>query len=291
MLASKEDVFNFVHLASAEDSQVLHSLLKRYHSQKTKSPFRFGPIVMRYYYSNGQPVEALKAFCDPDLDGLFEDLSSLKLLMSLLYEHNMHSEIKDVFEVVKSKKSGNPVFVKTLSNIVLASCYKQNTPESYKLATEIGRQDKEHVTRRGVEIAAAVALKQRDPGLALELLTAIDFSNNLLTRNLKILAYSSMDRPEEALRIIKRDLFRDIPTNVVPEAMKAMKEAVYRIKDDNQKDFVVPELKNLEADLREKGFLVEKSLDTHLLEPISGVKKRQILEESSESGHSDEMNG
>ena len=45
--------------------------------------------------------------------------------MSLLYEHNMHSEIKDVFEVVKSKKSGNPVFVKTLSNIVLASCYKQ----------------------------------------------------------------------------------------------------------------------------------------------------------------------
>jgi len=64
--------------------------------------------------------------------------------------------------------------------------FYKNTPESYKLATEIGRQDKEHVTRRGVEIAAAVALKQRDPGLALELLTAIDFSNNLLTRNLKV---------------------------------------------------------------------------------------------------------
>jgi len=206
-----EDLKHMVHLIgdTPEDLKLIHAMMKRFNSQNRHlrfGNFIFGPVVMRMYHHLNQPKLALEAFTDPELDGFFEQLASYQVLCDLLYRNGNYDDIIKVFDIVKSKQVQGQRFPRNITILVFAACYKLNTIQSYEYALELLNQMKEFGTepvRRSTAFAAALALNQNAPQVALEILTNSRTSNYVTIRNLKAWALAELNRPDDCLPILR----------------------------------------------------------------------------------------
>ncbi|KAK2708553.1 pentatricopeptide repeat-containing protein 2, mitochondrial-like [Artemia franciscana] len=292
-----EDIKTLLHVADESDSETIHNLLKRYNTQKSKTEFILGPIVMRYFYVVNQPVEALKAFCDPALDGMFDYISSVKILVSLLYKHNMFEELFAVYDVIKAKNFKETDLFLNIGTVILAACYKKNTPESYKMALDLVNKNEDmlisndHIasSRQRVTLIASIALRQNDPNTALDFLTRMDERTGILPRNLKVIAYSYLDRPEDALSTIRRPLVRDQLVKFMPEAIEALKQSLDRVKEENQKEILTTEFNSVEKELQEKNLMVDKDIEYYLERPVVRTTPRSQEQRNRKSSKKQEV--
>jgi len=86
--------------------------------------FVFGPVIMRMYYHLGRPLEALAAFKDEELAGIFDQLITYQLLLDLLFVNEHYQEVLEVFEIVKSKQLQPNRYPKNVVVLFYAACYK-----------------------------------------------------------------------------------------------------------------------------------------------------------------------
>lgn len=65
--------------------------------------------------------------------------------------------------------------------------------------------------RRSITYAAALALNQSDPQLAIDLLSSSKQQNYVTVRNLKALAFAHLGRFDDVLSILRASLQYDVP--------------------------------------------------------------------------------
>jgi len=127
-----EDLKSMLHLAQKkpEDIELLVKMLTKFNDQTKEmrfGTFIFGPVVMRTFYYLDEPDLAYTAFKDPKFENFFDQLISYQILLSLLYKHGKYTEMRDVYDIVKSKSIENGGYPRNSFILVMAACYKEVT--------------------------------------------------------------------------------------------------------------------------------------------------------------------
>lgn len=125
-----EDLKSMLHLAQKkpEDVELLVKMIAKFNSQNKElrfGTFIFGPVVMRTFYYLDEPDLALTAFKDPKFDSFFDQLISFQILLSLLYKHGKYVEMRDVYDIIKTKHLENNPQPRNALILVMAACYKE----------------------------------------------------------------------------------------------------------------------------------------------------------------------
>ncbi|XP_023937047.1 pentatricopeptide repeat-containing protein 2, mitochondrial [Bicyclus anynana] len=262
-----EDLKNIVHIAEPTDLDLVVKMVKKFNTQKSEfrfSSFIFGPIVMRMFYFLDAPIEALQCFEDPDNDGFFDQLVTYQILLDLLYNHQMYDEMYRIFERVQEKQINMTKFPKYSVVLILAACYKQNTPQSMEYASRLWLEMVNVGTvplRRAATLMAALALKQGKPHIALESVS-LQKPHYVTIRNIKAMALSQMERVDDAITVLKGVLEIDRPDQkdkhtFFQETINTVREAIE--KSDN-KD-IKKEFENVEKALKDRGLIDTQTLD------------------------------
>ncbi|XP_065573660.1 pentatricopeptide repeat-containing protein 2, mitochondrial-like [Artemia franciscana] len=273
-----DDFKNFLHLASSsqEDVDTVVNLCKRFQSQGKGarfSNFAIGPVIMRYFHLVQRPAEALQVFTNAQSEGLFLQFSSFKILMDLLFENGMYNEVLGVFDVLKEMKIGGYSYHTNCSTLALAACYKLDTKESY----ERGKQIVDEILNAGGVVSqkafaflADLAIRQNDPIQALDIYST-NSSSHYSVVNIKVLALSKLNRPEDTFPIIKRALGREDQnkrTQLGSDVLSELHEAINRVEDSVLKDELNSELQKIEKAMKEANRITDKTLAENLLAPI-----------------------
>ncbi|XP_068631280.1 pentatricopeptide repeat-containing protein 2, mitochondrial-like [Battus philenor] len=272
-----EDLKNMVFMAEPVDLELVLNMIKKYNNQNTK--FRFGsyilgPVVMRMFHFLNAPKEALQCFEDPANNGFFDQLTSYQILLDLLYNHAMYEEMYRVFEKVQEKQLNMSKFPKYPVVLVLAACYKQNTPKSMEYASKLWSEMISVGTvplRRASTLFAALALNQGAPHVALECIS-MQKQNYVTVRNIKAIALAEMGRIDDSLLVLKKVLeveYTDVAKQTFfEETISKVRSAVE--KTDSK---YVQELDDIEKLLRERDLVNNENLDKFVCSDIAIVNK------------------
>lgn len=124
--------------------------------------------------------------------------------------------------------------------------------------------------RKGVCFAAALALKQNSPHIALEMLSNVKQANYLTVRNLKCIALADVGRVEDSLPILRAVLEINDPTMMkhtfVKEAIEKVKESIKKI---NNKE-IEHDFNKIEKFLNDYGHISDSTLDDILCTEMTG---------------------
>lgn len=278
-----EDLKNMVHLAEPTDLKLILSMIQKFNSQNNELRFGsyvFGPVVMRMFHFLDAPKEALECFYDPKNDGFFDQQMSYHILLDLLYNHEMYDEMYKVFDRLQQKQINMSKFPKYCVVMVLAACYKQNTPKSLEYASKLWSDMASAGSvpvRRACTFFAALALKQGAPHIAMESISS-QKQHYVTIRNIKAIALADMGRVEDTLPVLRNVLDIDSPAQkdkhtFFDETLERVRKAVEISKNkDVQKEF-----EDIEKALKDRGLVESKTLDQLLTAEIA---KQQLLDPS-----------
>jgi len=274
-----EDLKHVIHIVedSPDDIDLVKNMMIKFCQQNNNlrfGSFIFGPVVMRMYYYLNKPSEAFEVFMTPELEGFFDQLVSFQILMDLLLKNKMYEQVLNVFDVIKKKQLQGSKYPKNVIVLVSAACYYLNTPESFDyikhLWTEINSVGHQPMRRAGT-FAAALALQQNAPDVALEILTSMKQQTYVTIRNLKAAALADLGRPDDALPILRAvleaDVVRDIKHTFSEEIIQRVKKS---ISDFNNPE-VTREFERIEKQLRASGNISSAPLSDQLCSEISTV--------------------
>ncbi|KAM3963187.1 pentatricopeptide repeat-containing protein 2, mitochondrial [Aphomia sociella] len=276
-----EDLKNMVHMAEPTDIELIVNMVKKFNSQTTEfrfGSFIFGPVVMRMFHFLDAPNEALKCFEDPVNNRFFDQLVSYQILLDLLYNHEMYDEMYKVYEVVKEKQINMTKYPKYPVILILAACYKQNTPQSMEYAAKLWMEMTNTGTvplRRSCTFFAGLALRQGAPHIALESIST-QKQHYVTIRNIKAMALADMGRVDDALPVLRSVLDIDIPEE--KDKHTFFEETVSRVRDaveksnnqDQKKEFV-----DIVAALNDRRLIDKQTLDQLLNAEITITKRDQ----------------
>lgn len=124
-----EDLKSMLHLAQKkpEDIELLIKMITKFNKQNKEMRFGtyiFGPVVMRTFHYLDEPDLALTAFKDPQFENFFNQYITYQILLSLLYKHEKYSDMRDVYDIIKSKNLSEG-YPKNCTILVMAACYKE----------------------------------------------------------------------------------------------------------------------------------------------------------------------
>lgn len=66
----------------------------------------------------------LQIYYDEQLEGFFDQLSSVIILMDLLYENKKYSDIIELYKTFRNKQLSFGKYPKSIMVLIFASCYK-----------------------------------------------------------------------------------------------------------------------------------------------------------------------
>jgi len=284
-----EDLKHMLHLANNNDVDLvlLEKMLRLFTKQNKETRFGnfiFGPVVMRFFYHINNADVALKLFKDPEFEGFFDQLISYQILADMLYEQRRYQDIIDVYQIIKSKQIQDGMYPKYVLILVFAACYKENTPESFKFATDLWAEINTvgHVPlRRSITFAAGLALKQNAPHVALEIIAAAKTQQYVTIRNIKALAFTNLGRVDDAIPILKSVLqtndVRMTKHTFTKEVLDCVKEAVNKSEDGELKQ----NFNRLEKALIENGYVTNTTLDQLLTSEIDTTSQNEFRKDRS----------
>lgn len=267
-----EDLKNMAHLVnkSPEDIELINKMLQKYNSQNKELRFGlfvFGPVIMRMFYHLNEVDAALKLFKDPQMEGFFDQLISFQLLLDMLYENKRYNEVLELFDFIRSKQVQGARYPKHSVVLAFAACYRLNTPQSFEYCTKLWKDLAEvgHIPmRKAATFAAGLALEQKSPQIALEILSTIKDQGYVSVRNLKLITYAQLDRPDNALPILRNSVNVDEPVfkkrTFISLAIAELKQSIVK----NAEKELEADFNRIEKTLIQNGQINEDSIE-HLL--------------------------
>uniref|UniRef100_A0A1B6DXB7 Pentacotripeptide-repeat region of PRORP domain-containing protein n=1 Tax=Clastoptera arizonana TaxID=38151 RepID=A0A1B6DXB7_9HEMI len=280
-----EDLKNMLYLAEGndEDLQLLEKMMLKYKEQNSElrfGSFIFGPVIMRTYHTLNKPKEALKAFNNPALKGMFDQLGSYQILLDLLYENKMYNEMLTITDYVLNQQHHSTRYPRNVVVLTLAACYKINSPDSLKYMSKFWKDliDAGHLPmRRAITFAAGLAINQGSPHIALELLTETARQNYVTIRSLKVSALTDLNRLDDVLPILRSVLGFDTNSNLKQTFNKDVIEKYkLAVKKLNKKDITL-EFERIYEQLTNQGHIVNTSLDELLCSEIEAIDRNLQL--------------
>ena len=155
-----------------------------------------------------------QAYKNPEFEGFFDQLTSHVLLLDLLFKSGMYEEVIEVYKTTRERQYSFGKYAKTILVPVFGALYKlvkiiccwldfvevvlvieyiiclQNSEVSYKYMLDLLQEMREasHVPiRRTICFGAALALRQNNPQLALEMLSPVTNQGFFLVRSIKVI--------------------------------------------------------------------------------------------------------
>lgn len=223
--------------------------------------FIFGPVVMRMFYNLNKHEEALQSFKSPELDGFFDQLISYQLLLDLLYENQRYQDILNLVAYIKERQLEGKRFPRNIVVLVLAACYKINTPESLKFALKLWKELDEighFPLRRAITFCAGLAYNQGSYEVALELLGQSKSQTYTTVRNLKIASLVGLGRIEDTIPIIKSVFNDDTPEHVKHTFNKDVLDKVARAVEKSENVDLKAEFKRLEGMIKQQEMICQQ---------------------------------
>ncbi|EAT38791.1 AAEL009350-PA [Aedes aegypti] len=277
-----EDLKNIIHLAdnTDEDKKLLVDMIEKYNAQSQELRFGnyiFGPVVMRALYSLKDPILAFKLFKDEKHSGFFDQLSTYQILGDMLYENGMYAEVRELFDLIKTRQVQGGRYPKHPITLTFAACYRENTPESFQYAMDLWKELNAvgHIPmRKATAFAAALALKHNQPGIALEIVGTVTKGNYVTIRQLRILALTEMERLDDLIPVFRSVLEVGGP---LEKRHTFCQEVVEKVKNvlATTKSEVPQDLQRMLEYLEANGHISDASLDSLLCQEIVSTAQRK----------------
>lgn len=273
-----EDLKNMVYLAedNPEDLDICIRMMKRFNQQNKElrfGTFVFGPVAMRLFYHLNKPDAVLNCLKDKELEGFFDQISSYHIAMNLLFINERHQDVLDIYDMLRNKQLYGTRYPRDCVVLALGSCYKLNTPESYKycinllkLAREVGA----NILRKGITFASALALAQNDPKMAMEILALTPTLNFVTVKNLRLMALSELDRLDDVFSALRSIVDQDIPMQMKTEG-EITQDTIDKIEESikRQGDKEIAHIfEQIHRALRDNNHISKSSLDELLCTPV-----------------------
>jgi pentatricopeptide repeat domain-containing protein 2 len=274
-----EDLKNMVHLVqpNENDLNLLEKMLQKFNQQNKEirfGNFIFGPVVMRLLFHIKNTDLALKLFKDPEMNGFFDQSSSYQILVDMLYEEGRYQDVFDVFQTIRSRQIQGEMYPRHVVLLVFAACYKENTPESFTFSSELwtALNDIGHIPmRRTVTFAAALALKQNAPHVALEIVVTMRPQTYMTVRNIKVLALTELGRADDALPILRAVLEVNDPAMTKHTFAKDVVARLKEVVNQSGNSELLQNYNRLEKFLFENGHVHDSTLDDLLTSQINAT--------------------
>ncbi|XP_035919139.1 pentatricopeptide repeat-containing protein 2, mitochondrial-like [Anopheles stephensi] len=280
-----EDLKNIIHLIdnTPEDKQLLKDTVMRYNQQGKELRFGnyvFGPVIMRACHHLGDADLALDLFKTAGTDGFFDQLTSYQILGDMLYEKGRYQEVRELFDSIKSVQIQGGRFPKHCITLTFAACYKENTADSFQYAMDLWKELNSvgHVPmRKATAFAAALALANGRPEIAVEILGTIAKGNYVTVRQLKTLALCALNRLEDVVPIFRSVLEVKGPfekqQTFCREVIQKVQETVAAAKAESTST-TLQDLERMLEFLETNGQIVNETLDSMLCSAIMSTAQR-----------------
>ncbi|XP_015109845.1 pentatricopeptide repeat-containing protein 2, mitochondrial [Diachasma alloeum] len=272
-----EDLKALLHVVekSPDDINLLKTALEKFNSQDNDirfGTFKFGPVVMRAFHYLNEPNVALETFRNPKFETFYDQQTTFAILVDLLHENGMYKEVREVYDLIRSKFSSGIRNPKLVISVLALSCYKENTKESLDFGVKVCKEMIERGAvplRKVITTLGALALKQNAPHIALELMSVCRKSDYISVRTVRAMALCDLDRLDDIAHDFQITLKRGIPTknkyfsNVAPKVEAAI-----------QRGNISPnaEICELFELIKARDFIDEKTLEEHISEPLESSK-------------------
>ncbi|XP_059620064.1 pentatricopeptide repeat-containing protein 2, mitochondrial-like [Phlebotomus argentipes] len=271
-----EDLKNMIHLAknTPEDMDLVKKMLTKFNRQNKELQFGnyvFGPVVMRMFYSMGNIDVPLELIRNPDFKGFFDQVVTQQIMMDMLYEKGEYQQVLDLYTNCSKNESlrGH----RHLVVLVMASCYKLNTPDALKYAmdlwSDLQKTGKEPM-RKAATFIATLALNQKQPGVALEIISTVRQQSYMTVRNIKVLSLAQVHRYEEVIVSLKGLIEVQMTGFTMKQSIS--KEILDQIQDivaqSNSKELLA-DIQRVIKFLNEHGHVTEKTLDELLCTEVT----------------------
>ncbi|XP_031836580.1 pentatricopeptide repeat-containing protein 2, mitochondrial [Nomia melanderi] len=272
-----EDMKAMVHLINnnEEDIQLVEAMLQKYRETNRDMQFGtyvFGPVVMRMYTYLQEPRRAYESFNNLFETSFYKQMTTVQVLLNLLYKYEMYQEIKVVYEKISSTDSWKGMANRCMFDL-MAGCYKENTKESLDYGAAKWKELMHQGIKpsaRGTSLLAYLAINQNSPELALETLCAIQNQKLASVVSLKCLACTYLKRYVNLITLIKPIVFND----QIVMRRNFFKEVLFRIEQfilSNPSEGSEDTLK-LINDIKTAGKIIETTtLEDVLLRPYDTV--------------------
>lgn len=268
-----EDLKAMLHLLQKrdEDMNLIEKMVQKFNNQGEDfrfGSFIFGPVVMRAFYYLSEPNIALKLFRMPELNKFFSQHASYQLLMTLLFKSGRYSDIKEVYDIIRTKYVEPNIYSRHAVILAIAAAYKENTPESYEYALTILKEILAAgglPPRRAISLLATLAIKQGAPHVALEILSNIKNIRTIDVRCIKLLAYTHLEKFVEIIPVLRRTF-----EYLTPDGRKevyfydVIEELSNKLKDHDTET----ELIQLVSQLKNNDLVISDTLDFFLCRPV-----------------------
>uniref|UniRef100_A0A1B0DDZ8 Pentacotripeptide-repeat region of PRORP domain-containing protein n=1 Tax=Phlebotomus papatasi TaxID=29031 RepID=A0A1B0DDZ8_PHLPP len=270
-----EDLKNMIHLAknTPEDVDLVRKMLVKFNKQNKEVRFGnyvFGPVLMRMFYCMGNVDVPLELYRNPDFQGFFDQVASYQIMFDMLYEKGKYQDVLNLFSECKNESLKDQ---RHLVVLVMAACYKINSPDALNYAVELWsrltRAGKEPM-RRASTLAAGLALKQNNPAVALEIVSSIRQHSYMTVRNIKILAMAKVNRFEEALVNLKGLIEVEVTAAGTKQSIcQEVLDQILEIIRQNDNKELLSDAQRVYKFLKDHGHVTEKSLDDFLTSEIT----------------------
>ncbi|CAG2219748.1 PTCD2 [Mytilus edulis] len=194
--------------------------------------FFFGPVFMRMLHHSKKADIAFKLMEDrKGMRNLLFHLTAVVIYMDLLYEGEKYEQVVKCYEELDRSQKYKHLPLRNHMTLAMAALYKMNSQQALEKATELVQatyhNSKRITSPRTRAYAAALALNQNNPDLALEILklsVESDFVQSLNTA-LKIIALSRLDQVDAAMELLDKyhvqtSISYDKPSKIFPDCVR-----------------------------------------------------------------------
>ncbi|KAK7884413.1 hypothetical protein WMY93_027536 [Mugilogobius chulae] len=240
---------------------VAREAIYRYHSENPNfahGEFRFGPLFMRLCYELGLEEMAAATIIDKRLEGFFNDSTSFNIAIDMLFTKGAY---EDALEVLRTMQLYSISFNKDTMTLAFGTCYKLNTPESYKICTtlaEEGQTKGRSIPRQAYCFAIALALKQNDIGMAQSFHSQIMKPDGRLCKNLMVLILAKSGEFEELTSLL---FSATLETPVFIKKPEFTQEVVDFVRLQCEDGPYMAEISQILSQLEQAGQIIQLTLD------------------------------
>ncbi|XP_011304221.1 pentatricopeptide repeat-containing protein 2, mitochondrial-like [Fopius arisanus] len=272
-----EDLKALIHVVDKQpgDVELLIAAMHRFNDQDKDirfGSFKFGPVVMRAFHYLNEPLSALETFRDPKFESFYDQQTTFAILADLLHENGMYKEVREVYDLIRTRFPNGSKNPKLVVSVLALSCYKENTKESLDFGVKICKEMVDRGAlplRKVVSTLAALALRQNAPHIALEILTLCKKSEYISTKTVRIMALCDLDRIDDVAHDFQLTLKR-----AIPQRSQYFSDIVPKIEAAIERGNISPnaEICELFAIIKAREYIQDKTLEEHISEPLDPQK-------------------
>lgn len=246
----KDELKTIIHLVKTdEDVNMCIQMAKQFQKVKyqlqQRYDFFFGPVFMRMLHHSKKADIAFMLMEDrKGLRNLLFHMTAVVIYMDLLFEAGKYEKVVKCYEELDRAQKYKHLPLRNHMTLAMAALYKMNSPQALEKATNLVQatyhNSKRITSPRTRAYAAALALNQNNPDLALEILKLSVESDFVQSLNmaLKIIALSRLDQVYAAMELLDKyhvqtSISYDQPSKIFPDCIEALSKMVDR-NDDPQ---------------------------------------------------------